>query len=123
MRGCQREELEQPHANTSIHARHAWLLVWPLRLCAVWSGGDISAVNTLEDPRNRETAALYGALALCAALTFALPRRERAPWMMAWAMVVLFFLPASQVPPLPHPSVLPRVIIGPGVMCIVIRRI
>ena len=81
-----------------LHARHFWLLVWPMTLCAVWTGGDVSFVNSLADRRALAPLALYALLIACFAATFAvLPKRCRAPWLVSWAFLGLFFLPASQI--------------------------
>lgn len=45
-----------------LHAFHGWLLLWPWHLAPDWSFESIPMVQSLADPRNLASVALYGTL-------------------------------------------------------------
>ncbi|KAK3262598.1 hypothetical protein CYMTET_28561 [Cymbomonas tetramitiformis] len=59
-----------------LGARHMWLLVSPLKLCADWSGHSIALITSLTDPRNAATLALVAAGLQLTWLCLLRPRQE-----------------------------------------------
>eukprot|EP00940_MAST-03C_sp_MAST-3C-sp2_P000540 g540.t1 len=77
-----------------LHARYAYLLVWPAELCAEYSFDCVPLVETWTDPRNALSIACYaGGLAL---LGRALLRRDRGT-IVCLAFIVIPMLPASNI--------------------------
>lgn len=78
-------------------ALHAWLLVYPVNLCCDWSAKSIDLVQSIYDARNCGTLLLYIVLVafLVAGLVAKLQQRSRAELLVAAAMMVVPFIPAS----------------------------
>jgi len=78
-----------------LHARYAWLLLWPVGLSADYSYNAIPAVTSLADPRNLAALCLYGAVAAGAGLTCRSPDRNLL--LFCLAALIVPFLPVSNV--------------------------
>ncbi|XP_022904598.2 protein O-mannosyl-transferase Tmtc3-like [Onthophagus taurus] len=75
-----------------------WLLLFPCDLCCDWTMGTIPLVESLLDIRNLSTLMAYGALGLLAATAaFTENRQQSITIVMSLALLILPFLPASNL--------------------------
>lgn len=78
-----------------LHARYAWLLIFPLTLSADYSYNAIPLITSFADPRNLATLCLYVGLLLLAWVVWRSRDREMLAFASAW--FVLPFLPVSNL--------------------------
>uniref|UniRef100_A0A671PN19 Protein O-mannosyl-transferase TMTC3 n=1 Tax=Sinocyclocheilus anshuiensis TaxID=1608454 RepID=A0A671PN19_9TELE len=76
---------------------NAWLLLNPSELCCDWTMGTIPLVETLLDPRNLVTVVFYGMLSLLAYQGLWYGHSAAKIIMMALSLIVLPFIPASNL--------------------------
>jgi tetratricopeptide (TPR) repeat protein len=78
-----------------IHARYAWLLLWPVKLCADYAYLSIPLVQSVADPRNLATLACYGGLIGMVVVTWRSPRRQFYLCCLSW--LILPLLPVAHI--------------------------
>uniref|UniRef100_A0A673L5H0 Protein O-mannosyl-transferase TMTC3 n=1 Tax=Sinocyclocheilus rhinocerous TaxID=307959 RepID=A0A673L5H0_9TELE len=76
---------------------NAWLLLNPSELCCDWTMGTIPLVESLLDPRNLATVVFYAMLSLLAYHSLWYGHSSSKIVMMALSLIVLPFIPASNL--------------------------
>ncbi|XP_059392822.1 protein O-mannosyl-transferase TMTC3-like isoform X1 [Carassius carassius] len=76
---------------------NAWLLLNPSELCCDWTMGTIPLVESLLDPRNLSTVTFYAMLSLLAYHSLWYGHSSAKIVMMALSLIVLPFIPASNL--------------------------
>ncbi|KAL0968642.1 hypothetical protein UPYG_G00269540 [Umbra pygmaea] len=76
---------------------NAWLLLNPSELCCDWTMGTIPLVESLLDPRNLATLAFYGLLVVLAYHSLWHSTSSSKTVLMALSLIVLPFIPASNL--------------------------
>uniref|UniRef100_A0A8C1YWL8 Protein O-mannosyl-transferase TMTC3 n=2 Tax=Cyprinus carpio TaxID=7962 RepID=A0A8C1YWL8_CYPCA len=76
---------------------NAWLLLNPSELCCDWTMGTIPLVESLLDPRNLATVVFYAMLSLLAYHSLWYGHSSAKIVMMALSLIVLPFIPASNL--------------------------
>ncbi|KAG1939153.1 protein O-mannosyl-transferase TMTC3 [Pimephales promelas] len=76
---------------------NAWLLLNPSELCCDWTMGTIPLVESLLDPRNLATLVFYGLLSFLAFHSLWYGHSSAKIVMMALSLIVLPFIPASNL--------------------------
>ncbi|XP_026058254.1 transmembrane and TPR repeat-containing protein 3-like isoform X1 [Carassius auratus] len=76
---------------------NAWLLLNPSELCCDWTMGTIPLVESLMDPRNLATVTFYAMLSLLAYHSLWYGHSSAKIVMMALSLIVLPFIPASNL--------------------------
>ncbi|KAK9952285.1 hypothetical protein ABG768_018135 [Culter alburnus] len=76
---------------------NAWLLLNPSELCCDWTMGTIPLVESLLDPRNFATLVFYGLLSFLAYHSLWYSHSSAKIVMMALSLIVLPFIPASNL--------------------------
>uniref|UniRef100_A0A8C1VQX5 Protein O-mannosyl-transferase TMTC3 n=1 Tax=Cyprinus carpio TaxID=7962 RepID=A0A8C1VQX5_CYPCA len=76
---------------------NAWLLLNPSELCCDWTMGTIPLVECLLDPRNLATVVFYGMLSILAYQGLWYGHSSAKIVMMALSLIVLPFIPASNL--------------------------
>ncbi|XP_051546267.1 protein O-mannosyl-transferase TMTC3-like [Myxocyprinus asiaticus] len=76
---------------------NAWLLLNPSELCCDWTMGTIPLVESLLDPRNLATLVFYGLLCLLAHHSLWYAHNSAKIVIMALSLIVLPFIPASNL--------------------------
>ncbi|XP_064462574.1 protein O-mannosyl-transferase Tmtc3-like [Ornithodoros turicata] len=76
---------------------NAWLLVFPSSLCCDWTMGSVPLVTSLSDVRNLATLVTFCICAQAGRAALRIEDRFRVPLVMALSMLVIPYLPASNV--------------------------
>ncbi|XP_078582550.1 protein O-mannosyl-transferase TMTC3-like [Branchiostoma floridae x Branchiostoma japonicum] len=76
---------------------NAWLLLFPSELCCDWTMGTVPLVETFSDPRNLCTLAFWVTMAKLAHYALTCDGKRAKATIMALSLMVLPFLPASNL--------------------------
>ncbi|XP_055011548.1 protein O-mannosyl-transferase TMTC3 [Boleophthalmus pectinirostris] len=76
---------------------NAWLLLFPSELCCDWTMGTIPLVESILDPRNLATLLFYASLGLLALHSLRYRHSSAKTVIMALSLMVLPFIPASNL--------------------------
>ncbi|XP_076445747.1 protein O-mannosyl-transferase TMTC3-like [Babylonia areolata] len=76
---------------------NAWLLLNPMGLCCDWTMGTVPLITSLADPRNLATLAFYAVVGRLAIFALSEQSQRSRAIIMSLALIVLPFLPASNL--------------------------